>query len=89
MMAFFVSKRKSYRPRHKGFTVISMKSTISSPLGIVSVLIAILCVLCLPAAASDQTVIPNSTSIAPQYNGPADPAEVEAFLDSVMPANLA
>ncbi|MFA5416526.1 MAG: serine hydrolase domain-containing protein, partial [Methanoregula sp.] len=66
-----------------------MKSTCSSPLVIVTVLIAILCVLCLPAAASDQTVIPNNTSIAPQYNGPADPAEVEAFLDSVMPANLA
>ncbi|MDD3136995.1 MAG: serine hydrolase [Methanoregula sp.] len=66
-----------------------MKSTISSTLGMVSVLIAILCVLCLPAAASDQTVIPNSTSIALSGNGPSDPAEVEAFLDSVMPANLA
>jgi len=66
-----------------------MKSTISSPLVIVSVLVAILCVLCLPAAAAGPAVMPNNTFIAPQYNGPADPAEVEAFLDSVMPANLA
>jgi len=66
-----------------------MKSPFSASLVTGLVLVAILCTLCLPAAASDLTATLNSTFIAPANNGPSDPAEVAAFLDQVMPADLA
>lgn len=66
-----------------------MKSAISSSLFTVFILVVIICALCFPAAASDQTVMPNNTSITFPDNGPSDPAEVSAFLDNIMPATLA
>jgi len=66
-----------------------MKSSVPASLITGLVFAVILCALCLPAAASNPTAPANSTSIAPANTGPSDPAEVEAFLDQVMPANLA
>lgn len=53
------------------------------------VIVLLLCIPCMAGSAADQPPLRNSTPVMKMPDGPSDPVEVEAFLDSAMPANLA